>query len=260
MTFPQEITQALAPTGKLRASVSLDDPILAYRDMGSGLPTGLAVELARELAHDMGVGLQLIVVDSINKAAEAVTQGQADIGFFAKGQRHCQEIAFSPSLLKVACHYLVKEDSPYREMADVDRQGTRVAVIAEGVCDQWLDTLLHQAELIHVASPAKLVDQLVAGKADVAAGSLTRLLAETAGKSGYRLLPEKLIDIKLAMGISANLAPEVMTTLAQFIEHLRTSGLLQAALERHRLQGTKPVTVTTEAGDRQHQVADASAI
>jgi hypothetical protein len=61
--------------GALRASINLDNPILADADAdadaASGAPGGVSVELA------------LGVVDAAGKSADAVGSGPADIGFFA---------------------------------------------------------------------------------------------------------------------------------------------------------------------------------
>jgi ABC-type amino acid transport substrate-binding protein len=74
---------ALAPTGRLRASINLGNPVLARRDPATGLAAGVSVDLARSLAEQLGVPVELIVFDAAAKSVEAVTGGSADIGFFA---------------------------------------------------------------------------------------------------------------------------------------------------------------------------------
>ena len=57
-------TTALAPTGRLRAAINLGNPILAKRDATSGEPVGVSIDLARELAHRMGLELDLLAFDT----------------------------------------------------------------------------------------------------------------------------------------------------------------------------------------------------
>jgi len=57
------LRSALTPTGKLRASINLGNPILAGRD-ADGNPYGVSVDLAGELARALGVELELAVFDA----------------------------------------------------------------------------------------------------------------------------------------------------------------------------------------------------
>ena len=54
---PADIVVALAPTGRLRASINLGNPILARRDPVTGEAVSVPVDLARELAEHRGVGI-----------------------------------------------------------------------------------------------------------------------------------------------------------------------------------------------------------
>src|SRR5690606_24630435 len=83
MTLDPTIIQAFTPTGKLRASINLGNPILAGRDPASGEPAGVSIDLARAFAERLGVELELVGWDSAGKSVDAVTNEQADIGFFA---------------------------------------------------------------------------------------------------------------------------------------------------------------------------------
>ena len=51
---PPAAVADLAPTGKLRAVINYGNPILAKKG-AAGEPTGLSVDLARELARRLGV-------------------------------------------------------------------------------------------------------------------------------------------------------------------------------------------------------------
>ena len=81
-----EITPALrarlAPSGTLRASINLGNPILARLD-ADGQPAGVSIDLARGLAEALGLPLALVVFDAAGKSVEAVTREEADFGFFA---------------------------------------------------------------------------------------------------------------------------------------------------------------------------------
>ena len=80
MTFSAAVKSALTPTGRLRASINLGNPILANRD-AAGLPVGVSIDLARELARRLGVEPELVVSESAGKSVDIVNVDQADIGF-----------------------------------------------------------------------------------------------------------------------------------------------------------------------------------
>jgi polar amino acid transport system substrate-binding protein len=85
MSMSTSITQAFTPTGTLRASINLGNPILANRDVKTGEPVGVSIDLARAFAAQLGVALELLVFDTAGKSVDAVTREEADIGFFAIG-------------------------------------------------------------------------------------------------------------------------------------------------------------------------------
>ncbi|HEU4946293.1 MAG TPA: hypothetical protein VFT31_04005 [Kribbella sp.] len=58
---PSAIAEGLAPTGTLRASINLGNPVLAQGTPTA--PTGVAVDLARELGARLGVPVELLCFD-----------------------------------------------------------------------------------------------------------------------------------------------------------------------------------------------------
>lgn len=51
----------LAPTGRLRAVINLGNTILANADAATGQPVGVSVDMARELARQLGVQAELLL-------------------------------------------------------------------------------------------------------------------------------------------------------------------------------------------------------
>ena len=76
-----DVIKALAPTGKLRASINQGNPILAGKDPITGAPVGVSVDLAQAFAQRLGVALDLVVFDAAGKSVDAVANDQADIAF-----------------------------------------------------------------------------------------------------------------------------------------------------------------------------------
>jgi hypothetical protein len=123
-----EVTAALAPSGRLRASINLGNPILARREPAGGEAVGVSVDLSRRLAEELGVGLVLLTFDSAAKSVEAIKGGQADIGFFAIDPMRSDGIRFTAPYVLIEGAYLVRQASPLTANAEVDRPGTRIMV------------------------------------------------------------------------------------------------------------------------------------
>jgi polar amino acid transport system substrate-binding protein len=119
------LASAFAPTGRLRASINLGNPILAGRD-GAGNAQGVSVDLARAFGERLGLQVELVVFDTAGKSVDAVAGGQADIGFFAIDPKRGEHIAFTPPYVLIEGAYLVRQDSPLQANEEVDRAGHRV--------------------------------------------------------------------------------------------------------------------------------------
>ena len=128
MNLPASIVQAFTPTGRLRASINLGNPILAGKDPASGAPQGVSIDLARAFAQRLGVELELVVFDTAGKSVDAVAAEQADIGFFAIDPKRGEHIRFTAPYVLIEGCYLVRADSPLQSNEEVDRPGTRVVV------------------------------------------------------------------------------------------------------------------------------------
>jgi polar amino acid transport system substrate-binding protein len=229
------VVSAFAPTGRLRASINLGNPILARRD-GDGA-AGVSVDLARALAARLGVEAELVVVDAALKSVETVKGGRADVGFFAVDPQRSDGIAFSAPYVLIEGAYLVRNDSALRDNAEVDRAGTRVMVGKGSAYDLYLTRALKQATLLRAPTSPQVVDAFVAEKADVAAGVKQQLEGDAARLGGLRLLPGRFMVIEQAMGVQAGRGAEVERTLREFVENAKRSGFVADALKRHAIQG-----------------------
>ncbi|MGN6669842.1 MAG: ABC transporter substrate-binding protein, partial [Trinickia sp.] len=74
MNLDRSVVSAFTPTGKLRASINLGNPILASKNAETGEPFGVSIDLAREFAKWLGVELELIVFDAAGKSVQAVSE------------------------------------------------------------------------------------------------------------------------------------------------------------------------------------------
>lgn len=237
MNITPAIVQAFAPTGTLRASINLGNPILANRDAASGQPFGVSIDLANELARTLGVAIELLVFDAAGKSVEALEQGRADIGFFAIDPKRGEQIAFTAPYVLIEGSYMVRDDSPLQANDEVDRAGSRVVVGKGSAYDLFLTRELKQAEILRAPTSPAVVDVFVEQRADVAAGVRQQLEADLARVPGHRLLPGRFMVIQQAMGVGKVRGAEAAAFLAAYVERQKASGFVAEALARHGIQG-----------------------
>jgi len=237
MTLDPAVLQALAPHGVLRASINLGNPILANTDKTSGAPGGVSVDLARAFAERLGVGLELVVFDTAGKSVEAVSEEQADIGFFAIDPVRGAQIAFTQAYVLIEGSYLVREDSPLKANEDVDRGGHRIAVGKGSAYDLYLTRELKHAQIVRAPSSPTVVQTFLEQALDVAAGVRQQLEADAQKHAGLRLLPGRFMVIQQAMGLPKSRGSEAAAVLRAFVEDMKATGFVADALARHGIQG-----------------------
>lgn len=237
MQATPEIVRALAPTGRLRASINTGNPILAAPDPARGSARGVSVDLARSLAEHLGVPLELLVFDTAAKSVDAVATEAADIGFFAIDPKRGESIAFTPPYVLIEGCYAVRESSPITRMDEVDRPGTRVVVGQGSAYDLYLSRALQQASLVRAPSSPAVVAHFLAEGAEVAAGVRQQLEADAHRLGGLRLLPGHFMVIRQAMGCPRARGELAAQALAAHVEAMKAGGFVQAALARHGVQG-----------------------
>jgi polar amino acid transport system substrate-binding protein len=243
MTISAALRQAFAPTGTLRASINLGNPILANKHPQTGEIFGVSVDLARALAQQLGVGIELVVFDTAAKSVEAVRGGQADIGFFAIDPLRGEGIAFTAPYVLIEGAYMVPQSSALRANEEVDRPGIRVAVGKGSAYDLFLTRELKHAEIVRAPSSPKVVDVFVEQMLEVAAGVKQQLEADQQRFAGYRLLPGRFMVIQQAMGLPLSRGPEAAQALAAFVQEMKASGFVAEALRRHGIQGASVAPV-----------------
>jgi polar amino acid transport system substrate-binding protein len=230
-----EVTAELGSSGKLRAAINLGNPILARLD-ANGEPRGVSVDLAREAARRIGLPIDLVVFTSAGNVVDAVKARQVDLAFVAIDPVRAADMDYTAPYVIIEGAYLVRNESALQRNEDVDRAGTRVAVGRGSAYDLYLTRELRLATLVRVPTSPVVTDEFLAQKLDVAAGVKQQLEADARRVGAVRLLPGRFMVIEQAMGVPKGRAA-AQRWLSDFIEEMKSSGFVAAALARHGIQG-----------------------
>jgi polar amino acid transport system substrate-binding protein len=235
-TAPRDVVTQMAPSGTLRAAINYGNPILAARNAASGELSGVSVDLARELGKRLGVPVELVPFASAGRTVEAGKGGAWDIAFFAIDPLRGADSDYSAPYVVIEGAYMVRQDSPIRANGEVDKPGIRVAVGRGSAYDLFLTRELKAATLIRSPTSQEVTDMFLRDKLEVAAGVKQQLEMDAKRVSGVRLLEGRFMVINQAMGMPKG-RPAGLAYLRAFVEEMKASGFVAAALARHRIEG-----------------------
>jgi polar amino acid transport system substrate-binding protein len=230
------LVSVFAPSGTLRASINVGNPILANRD-ANGEPVGVSIDLAREFARRLGVEVELVVFARAAASVNAVRSEQADIGFFAIDPARSDGLLFTAPYVLIEGSYLVGESSPLTDNTQVDRAGQRISVGSGSAYDLFLTREISQAEVVRFEGARPALDALRAGEVEVAAGIRQVLEGEAERAPGVRVLPGRFMVIQQAMGTPAGRGGDAQSLLAAFVEEMKATGFVADSLNRHHIEG-----------------------
>ena len=231
-----EIINAFAPTGMLRASINLGNPVLANLDAHKK-PFGISIDLAHQLGLRLGVPVELVLNDTAGKSVATLESDRADIGFFAVDPERGKEISFTEAYVLIEGFYLVREQSPIRDNAQVDVIPHRVVVGQGSAYDLFLTRHLKQAEIVRAPSSQVVVQTFLEQGLEVAAGVKQQLQADTRDVQGVRMLEERFMVIRQAMGVHKNRGLQAALFLRTFVEEMKAQGIVKQSMTRHGIKG-----------------------
>ena len=233
---PPAARAEIAPSGKLRAGINYGNVILAQKDPATGESRGVAIDLTRELARRLDVPVEIVPYQSVGAMVDAAKTGAWDIAFMGSDPAREGEITFTAAYVELDATYLVPAGSPLRAVADVDKDGVRVAAPARANYELFLTRTLAHAQLVRGQDAGAAFDLLVSGKVDALAG-LTQQLFGLVGKlPGSRMLEGRFLGVQQSMAMPKG-RDAGARYLRGFVEEAKASGLVAKAIEKTQARG-----------------------
>jgi polar amino acid transport system substrate-binding protein len=220
------VVDDLAPTGALRASINLGNPVLAQGT--SDAPSGVTVDIARAVGERLGVPVELLCFDAARTSFEAIATGAADICFLAIEPAREGDVAFTEPYVLIDGVYAVADDSALRTVADVDGEGVRIGVKTGSAYDLFLTRTLEHAQLVRGDEG---VEVFMAAGLDAGAG-IREPVTAFAAQHGLRVVDGAFMQIRQAVGTARTRSTETVDFLRDLVEELKASGFVADSLER----------------------------
>ena len=226
-TVPPDVVKDFAPTGTLRVAINLGNSVLAQTDKTTGKPRGISVDLAGELGRRLGLTPHFTTYDAAGKVFAALkASGAWDVAFLAA------EIAFTAPYVIIEGVYMVPKDSALRTVADVDREGVRIAVATGSAYDLYLSRSLKHAQLVRAPTGDAAMEMFVADKLEVSAGVRQPIVAFASRNPNLRVIEGRFMEIGQAMGIPKG-RDIAARYLRSFVEEMKAQGFVADALKRN---------------------------
>jgi polar amino acid transport system substrate-binding protein len=233
---PPDVLKDLAPTGKIRAAINFGNGVLAQKGP-NGEPKGITPDLATAFAKRLGVPVEFVPYEAAGKVFEGAKAGAWDIGFIAIEPVRAAEIEFTAPYVIIDGTYMVRKDSPLKEVGDVDKPGIKIAVGLGSAYDLYLTRTIKNATLVRapVGGGRAMIEMFVNDKLEAAAGVRQPLEDYAKSHPEMRVMKGAFQQIQQAMGTpkkGSETGKAGAAYLAKFVEEMKASGFVADALKR----------------------------
>ena len=233
---PAAALAALTPTGKLRAGINFQNPLLTKLGP-NGEQSGVAVDLVHELAKRLGVPLEILPYHSAGTLAESVTSGLWDVSVLAEEPARAKDIAFAGPTTEIEATYMVPPGSPLQQIDDVDKPGVRIALGAKSGYDLYLTRMLKHAQRVPIAGSGEAFKHFATEKLEALAGLKTELVKFAAQMPGARILDGRFMVVRHTAGVPRGRGAAGEAYLHAFVEAVKAEGLVAQWIVKSGVQG-----------------------
>ena len=235
LSSSQDLRDSLAPTGKLRVSLYLGGPTNVIVHPTTGEMKGVGYEIGKELARRLGIPYEPVIYKTPKLLVDDIESDNWDVAFIARSSSREKIMKFSETYLSLEQGFLVPTDSSIKTMEEVDRPGIRVGVPAGGSVISRVAGVLSDEKLVEVGMP-RAAALMRSGAVDVFSANKGNLYQISDQLPGSRVLDGYFSVDEFALGIPTGRKIE-MSLLNEFIEEIKSQGLIEAASKRAGVRG-----------------------
>ena len=225
----------------LRVCIWPDYYGITYRNPKTQQLIGIDIDLAQELAKDLGPQIKVQFVDSsFAKLIDDVTQDHCDIAMFAVGitAARAEKLRFTQPHLQSDIYAITTQSNRrIKEWADIDKPGVVVAVAKGTYHEPVMREKLKNATLIAPATPFVREQEVESGRADVFMTDYPysqRMLATT---DWARLVTPPSTYHMTSYAYAMQQGDDRWhARMEQFMADIKRDGRLLAAAKRHKLE------------------------
>ncbi|WP_159586680.1 transporter substrate-binding domain-containing protein [Chelativorans xinjiangense] len=228
----EEVRRDLAPSGTLRCALNHGNVVLVRRGETDDNPSGITVELARELGRRLEIPVHFRHYDKAAAVSESVGLDEWDICFLAIDPKRAETIAFSDPYVLIEGAFLVRKDSPAKTPGDVDRLQVKIGAVRGSAYELHLSRTGKGGQLIRFLSLGEAIAAFEGGEIDGLAGVRQAMQKVADSHSDFQVMSEAFMTIPQAMGVRVKrqIAAQYVHS---FVKEMKASGFVKDTLVRN---------------------------
>lgn len=233
----------IAPTGKLRVAIAISPAGGAFWSTKTETGyAGVPVDLGKEMAAQLGVGVEYVVHQNSGQITDAVGKGTWDVTWLPKDPERETKMMFGPIYEIADATYIVKAGSSVTNFATLDQPGIKVAAVNATTTMRGAVAHLKNAKVTGYQTYDEIFALLKSGEIDAFALSRDQLNKMAEKIPGTKVLDETfkktVTAIAIPLGHSQSLA-----FVTKFMNDAVTNGTLRKAYDHN---GLKDAPIRTE--------------
>jgi cyclohexadienyl dehydratase len=238
LSKPGGALERIKSSGTVRVCVWPDYYGISLRNPRTQKLQGLDVELAGELAKDLGVKVEW-VDSSFPKLIEDINTGRCDVAMFGVGMLPARTAALrftQPYLQSDIYGVTTRSSRVIKTWADIDQPGVNVAVQAGTFMEPVMGAALKQARMVIVKPPTTREQELESGRVDVFMTDYpySRRLLDNADWARLVSPPQPFHVLQYGYPVKQGDEPWAQR-MSAFVATIKRDGRLQAAAQRNGL-------------------------
>jgi polar amino acid transport system substrate-binding protein len=233
------VKKELASTGKLRVGVVSAPKATVFFVVtdADGTAHGVTVDLGNELARTLAVPSEFAVAHNSGELTDTLEKGLIDVAFLPIDDERQKRVDFAPAYVEFESTCLVRGNSEFRTVSDLDRTGVRVGGEANTTTIRAATRMLKAATVVPIRSVGEAISMLRDGQIDAFALARDALVPYQREIPGSRILDGYFHKTGIAMAVPKN-RPAALAHVRMFIEDAKTKGLIRRTFDNAGLQDT----------------------
>lgn len=238
----QALRQQLFPTGKLRVAIAVSpsaSALYVLKDASAAAGyRGVSIDLGAAMAGRLGVAVEYVPYLASGEITQAADQNIWDVTFMPVDAERKKSVDFGKAYHLLQSTYLVAPGAAISTLAEVNREGVRIAGVANTATGRASAAASPKASVVTVAGVDEGVALMRAGRADAIALSRESLAGLLPQLPGARVLEGGFMNSTTAVAVPKG-KPLALAWVSDFIEGAKASGGVRRALDAVGLTGSQ---------------------
>jgi polar amino acid transport system substrate-binding protein len=231
------LKEEIAPTGKLRVAIGISAAGGAFwsNKNEAGGYAGVPVDLGKEMAAQLGVGVEYVAYPNSGQITDAASSGAWDVTFLPKDPEREAKMSFGPIYEVADATYIVKAGSAATNFQTLDQPGVKVAAVNNTTTMRGAIAHLKNAKVTGYQTYDEIFGLLKNGEIDAFALSRDQLNAMAKKIPGTRVLDETFKQTVTAVALPPN-HPLASAFAAKFMTEAISNGTLRKAFDNNGMK------------------------